>query len=402
MWNEKTKQLVADGKLVVIGVVQEQHAERARLYKQWKQYDFPIAQDAFTGLGLAVVPVPILIDEYGYVISSRLRPSGLEKLLAQKSDVPASPAPVLDPEHVAVKWLKANAVGKPTIDMSLAIGDALLKTGTPESVRESIQWYRSCGTAIIGQDKMDLMGLVQFRMGVAFRMLFDSTVGNEKDPHDFSSAAMAWSKALEHDPNQYIWRRRIQQYGPRQMKPYPFYDWVDQAVEEISARGESPVELTVPLSGAEIAQPNRKFETVTAVEKNPDSDGRIDRDDDGLVSYHATVVPQKVVPGKTVRVHLRFVPDNGHWNNEAPEMMVWINDSANGTSSNSRLVHANAKKPSSDEPRSLEFEFKISSEVTGEFELNGYALYYVCTSDGGQCFFLRQDISIPIRIESRK
>ena len=60
-----------------------------------------------------------------------------------------------------------------------------------------------------------------------------------------------WSMALQEDPNQYIYRRRIQQYGARLGKPYPFYDWVESAQAEIRERGETPVDLTVPLTGAD-------------------------------------------------------------------------------------------------------------------------------------------------------
>jgi hypothetical protein len=37
-------------------------------------------------------------------------------------------------------------------------------------------------------------------------------------------AVQYWTMALDMDSNQYIWRRRIQQYGPRLEKPYSFYD----------------------------------------------------------------------------------------------------------------------------------------------------------------------------------
>lgn len=258
MWNEKTKQLVADGKLVVIGVVQEQHAERARLYKQWKQYDFPIAQDSVTSLGLAVVPVPIMIDEHGYLLSARPRVDEIEKLVALKSKKPEQPAPRLNPRHVTATWLKANAP-RESAATGCVIGDAFLREGTIESIRQAVDCYAESLNAAVAQENEALKGLALFRLGVACRSLFDSTNEADKDPDDFAKASSNWTQALETNPNQYIWRRRIQQYGPRQSKPYPFYDWVDQARQEIAARGETPIELTVPLSGAEIAQPEKKF-----------------------------------------------------------------------------------------------------------------------------------------------
>ena len=401
MWNEKSKQLVADGKLVVIGVVQEQHAERAQLYKQWKQYEFPIAQDSITGLGLAVVPVPVLIDEYGYVLSARPKIGELEKLVARKTDAVA-PAPVLDTKHVSAQWLKANHSKDATASALCAIGDSLLREGTTESVKEAINYYQKSDTAAVSKKDKQLKGSIMFRLGVAYRSLFDLANESEKDASDFSNASEFWSRALELNPNQYIWRRRIQQYGPRQIKPYPFYDWVGQAQKEIVDRGEVPVELTVPLSGAEIARPNRKFETTASAESNPDPSGKIDRDEQGLVKFHATVVPQKVVPGKTVRVHLRFEPEASHWNNEAEGMVVWIDDSDNGASSNSKLTHANAKEASSDEARMMEFEFQADRAAKGEVELKGYALYYVCTSQDGECLYRRQDFSITVPVDSKK
>ena len=59
------------------------------------------------------------------------------------------------------------------------------------------------------------------------------------------------------DPSNYIWRRRLQQYGPRLDKPYPFYDWIETARRELKARGIEPHPLRARLTGAEIAQPLR-------------------------------------------------------------------------------------------------------------------------------------------------
>jgi hypothetical protein len=401
VWNEKTKQLVADGKLTVLGVVQEQHAERARLYKQWKQYKFPIAQDSITGLGLAVVPVPVLIDEHGYVMKTRLRPSEIDSFISQPAAPPETPVPKLDAQQVTVDWLKANSKGKPPIEFSVAMGDALLRSNSAKATRAAIDWYRSAGAVAILKKRSEI-GQIQFRLGVAHRTLFDQTGGDGQNPDDFSKASHAWSRALEKNPNQYIWRRRIQQYGPRQIKPYPFYDWVELAQQEISGRGETPVELLTPLSGAEIAQPGRRFEARVADDKNPDPQSRIAPDDEQLIRIHATVVPNEVVAGQPVRIHLRFDPQIGKWNNEAEPMQVWINDSESGTPSASRLVHANAKEPSSNEPRVLEFEFETSQDASAQIDLTGFALYFVCKTEDGQCLYRRQEFTIPIKLVSKR
>jgi len=71
-------------------------------------------------------------------------------------------------------------------------------------------------------------------------MRFDSI---SPQTQDFEKALKHWQIALDMNPSQYIWRRRIQQYGPRLDKPYSFYDWITQARKDILKRGETPVEL---------------------------------------------------------------------------------------------------------------------------------------------------------------
>jgi len=41
---------------------------------------------------------------------------------------------------------------------------------------------------------------------------------------DLQKALTSRQDAQDSNPNHYIWRRRIQQYGPRLDKPYPFYE----------------------------------------------------------------------------------------------------------------------------------------------------------------------------------
>ena len=234
-----------------------------------------------------------------------------------------------------------------------------------ESAKKAIVHYEKAIESLSesGEDKK-LLGAAYFRMGVAFRALYDlSDVQNQKADW-FTKAASSWTNALNLNPNQYIWRRRIQQYGPRQMKPYPFYDWVEQAKNEIVQRGEKPVELTVKLTGAEIAKPKRGFDSATEAD-NPDPSGKITRDKEQIVNIDSTVVPQQIKPGGTVRVHLRFDASGGHWNNEAEPMVVWLETSENGIASTSSLTHPNSNEASSDEVRNLEFEFKTNADQSG-------------------------------------
>ncbi|MFT5304424.1 MAG: hypothetical protein ACI814_005252, partial [Mariniblastus sp.] len=184
MWNEKTKPLVETGKLVVIGVVQEQHAERAQLYKQWKQYKFPIAQDSVTGLGLAVVPVPILLDEFGYVLNARPRISQIELLVNTKVERPTIPAPTLDPVQVDSTWQVLNDAKTNSSESSMSAGDALLRAGNFESTRAAIKCYQAAIERAVTAKSTELQGSGLFRLGVAYRTLFDLTNDDGKDPED--------------------------------------------------------------------------------------------------------------------------------------------------------------------------------------------------------------------------
>ena len=128
-----------------------------------------------------------------------------------------------------------------------------------------------------------------FRLGVAHRMRFET---DKRREGDFQAAVTAWSQALELDPNQYIWRRRIEQYGPRLAKPYPFYDWVEQARDEITSRGQKPIELAEEPYGSELASPSRgSLKATEQVSDEPDPLGRINRDRRHLIEAEVVVVP---------------------------------------------------------------------------------------------------------------
>src|SRR5439155_20502080 len=114
----------------------------------------------------------------------------------------------------------------------------------------------------------------RFRLGVALRRRYEAVA---RQDGDFRRALEAWTDALALQPNQYIWRRRIEQYGPRLEKPYAFYDWVAEARAAIRARGETPVPLVAEPTGAEIASPIQKFVEGSAPAE-PDPRDQITRD----------------------------------------------------------------------------------------------------------------------------
>jgi hypothetical protein len=229
-------------------------------------------------------------------------------------------------------------------------------------------------------------------------MRYDSP---SREPGDFQRAIEHWQKALDRNPNQYIWRRRIQQYGPLLDKPYAFYAWVEQARDEIKARGETPVKLSVEPGGTELAG-KRAFQPQLDESKETDPEGRITRDNAPLINVETTAVPPSIRAGETARVHVTMRPNastKGHWNNEAEPVQVWLNPPAGWEIDRRRLAAGNPAKAVSAEPRTVEFEVRSPKEARpGKLDLSGYALYYVCQGTDGVCLYRRQDLTIPITI----
>ena len=68
-WHEATKQLQESGAVQMVGIIQEQHPDRCRLFMQWKEMDWPIMVDALNLLEVKAVPLTFLIDEHGMIVS---------------------------------------------------------------------------------------------------------------------------------------------------------------------------------------------------------------------------------------------------------------------------------------------------------------------------------------------
>ncbi|HAV65186.1 MAG TPA: hypothetical protein DCY13_22795 [Verrucomicrobiales bacterium] len=383
-WHVSTLEAQQTGRLQVVGIVQEQHPERARLFMQWKQMDWPVLADPLNLLGVDVVPITLLIDEAGIIRSVNPKPGDLEGFLAQP---PPSPLPIpvnaRQPDLVSLAagedraaWANAAALwgGEPWLDQAIATYRDLL-TASPED------------------------GALQFRAGVLHRLRHDS---NRRQPGDFPAAAQHWTRSLELNPNQYIWRRRVQQYGPRLAKPYAFYDWVPEAREAIVARGEMPAALTVEPGGAEFAAPVTALPGGTVdAGREPDPDGRIRRDLEGFIRAEVTVVPAQVKPGGAVRVHVTWRPETrlkAHWNNEVNGLVLRMNPPAGWTIDPVQQELPLPETAVSNEARSAEFEIVTPSDASGDAEIPGYALYYVCEDTNGTCLYRRQDLELSISI----
>ncbi|HED66063.1 MAG TPA: hypothetical protein ENJ09_10980 [Planctomycetes bacterium] len=382
------KEWVEGGELVFVGIAQEQHAARCRLFAQWKGLEMPILWDPFNLTDSEVVPTFVAVDERGIVRS--LKPSRetfaeefLEvdfAALDAERDEESEGGPSMEEAGSRDSACTFKDLhGEPDVYSKLVQGRDL-----DEAVEELV--------AASAKDPEDPR--LAFRAGVALRLRTDSPLHR---PSDFQGAIDHWTRALSLRPNQYIWRRRIQQYGPRMDKPYPFYTWVENAVRDLRARGEEPVELHAALTPAELAEPHR-FEPdagdgpVVA----PDPEGRIRRDDQALVSIETAVAFDTSRKQPVASVHLTLRPNaslDAHWNHESgPPVKVWV-----GTPVPKLLeVPPRSDAPTSSEPLMLTFEVEVPGD-RAEFRFPAYALYYVCEGREGTCLYRRQDFTVGIR-----
>jgi hypothetical protein len=383
-WHAETKDLVASGKLRVAGILQEQHADRALLFHQWKGMDFPLMVDSYNELGVKVVPIHVLLDAQGRVVAVNPKPQELRDYLASigEAAVPAEPVPAptpLDPNRS--EWTPEQILTAGTLRLNYGASEdaaiAQLRRATEHPTTAPRAW---------------------FRLGVALRHRFED--GGKTT--DFAAAVAAWRTALALDPNHYIWRRRIQQYGPRLDKPYPFYDWVPQARSEIQARGEQAIALRVEPLGAEMTAPLPRDaaaaaqESVDSVPSFPDANNKITHDD-GLILSEVIVVPD--TQGRTAaRVHLSFEPNlqrAAHWNNEVEPARLWLLLPDGWSSPTPYLELPGSAQEVSTETRRVEFELRGPQDATLA-AISLVLLAHVCEGLDGTCVYRRIEVSIPL------
>ena len=349
-WQAKFEPLRKAGKVRIVGIVQEQHADRARLYAQWRGIEWPILVDSLNLYGNRAVPIVLMVDEAGRIVRQKLG-----EFLAAKPVMKAAR------ERIALEAGVKAFLGR---DWDAAV-DALTKENAAE-----------------------MGGTDRFRLGVALRARAES---NSRRPDDAQWAVYFWQAALDLDPNQYIWRRRIQQYGPRLSKPYNFYGWVEKARVAIRERGEEPLPLAVEPKGAELLDR-------AAVSKDelpdPDPEAKIDRDAGKLVEIECFGTPRRVQPGDRVRIRLNFRPRAADWNNEGQELAAALKGPGFRVVEG-QMTHANRGSGL----RTLECEIEIAADAKdGTLEIPGYAVYDVCVKADGTCVFRRQEFTVTLSV----
>ena len=272
VWHEQTKELQRAGKIQMLGLIEEQHPDRCALFMQWKDMDWPIMGDPLNLLGVKVVPIHVLIDEAGIVRYVRPSQEDFEAFLAAPppDDIPEADAPDVNLNTIT------DSLDLRSHDSVLHVADQTFMWGGHSALDTAVRLY---GRAV---DMKPDHGPSHFRLGVALRRRYES---QRALANDFENAVNAWRNALDIDPNQYIWRRRIQQYGPRLDKPYSFYDWVLEARKDITRRGETPHPLPIEPGGAEFAERARAFQQQDDGTPEPDPDGRINREVDSTVCF---------------------------------------------------------------------------------------------------------------------
>jgi tetratricopeptide (TPR) repeat protein len=401
-WHKQVSDLVKNGDVQMVGIIQEQHPDRCRLFAQWQGFEWPILNDAINVLPTRAVPVVIAIDEHGVVQSTRPRPDWVRNEFI-KTDYPKPDETARTTDSDYVPYFSAKQLKNPTESLLSARGTLIwgaaayqqTKAGSPEQTKSAEYFNKAIALydGVIKEEPENAMA--HFGRGVALRMRYESPL---RQNGDFQAAVNAWGKALDIDPNHYIYRRRIQQYGPRLTKPYPFYDWVPKARADIKARGDEPVQLAVEPGGAEIASPDRSFKTAEAA-TNPDPKARINTDKNGLVEISSVTVPARVKPGQTTRIHLTLrTSGKAHWNNEAEPVQVWIDQPDGWQLQKNLFTLDQPKKPESTEARKVELEAKLSANSEST-RIKGYALFYVCEEADGTCLYLRRDFEIPIVVQ---
>ena len=120
----------------------------------------------------------------------------------------------------------------------------------------------------------------------------------------------------------------------------------------------------------------------------------------GLVAAEVVVTPPRISAGESVHVQVTLSLAGGaHWNNEVEPLRLWVRPAEGWTALPPYAVCVSPDAPTSDEPRSLEFEASAPEDAPdGLVRLSCYALYYLCEDAEGICSYLRLDIPVQVEV----
>lgn len=400
VWNEKTKALVDSQKLVVIGVAQEQHADRCWLFAQWQGIAWPILHDPLNLVGIQELPAVVAIDEHGIVRDVKPQPDTIaESFALMPFSPPAKPIPMPPEELPDPRVTRRYAQEGRRSENWRNHGDALVLAGLPPQIDEAIKAY---GDAV-RLDPRDAAAF--FRLGVAYRLRFDRP---QRQPGDFQAAIDAWQKAAKLRPRNAVFRRRVQQYGPQVDRRFAFYGWVEAAQQALASTSRDrkgaetiPVALSPEPTPAECARSERQFRKRSIHGPEGDPRDKVAHDRDGLIELTSAVVRGTEKGNRCVaEVHLIFRPSakaDARWTSDAEPLRAWIAESKSGEFTRRFVEHPNPASASSAEERTLNFAVKLPAMQKRTVTITGYALYNVRAGDDGERRLLRQDFKVQIK-----
>lgn len=395
-WHERIEPWRAGGELRVLGVAQEQHPDRALLFTRWKEIDWPILWDPFGRTGSHELPHLVVADAHGIVLALDPEPQRLSEVLRACVKASAAPAP-----REAAAPRGGGSDGEPAVvaEPGEAASPALATPAAPTPLAalaalaalEQGERPLSPHVETLVQDALERPsdGRAQFRAGVALCLRHDS---DERHPGDLQQALDLWRCALEREPGRILWRRRLEQYGPRVEKPFSFYGWVDVARRKIMGRGGGTLELAVEPTETEKAQPRRAF--ADPLRPEPDPGRAVEPDAAGwLVLEPAVAFAPPPAPGeersgpRSANLLLALRPDAAQgirWDNEAGEMRLWVGSGVPpGWKLSERLFTRLPYGPqTSAEERRYEIELELPADGPQAAEIGGYVLFHARAADG--------------------
>lgn len=394
VWHKKTKKLIADGKLVVLGIAHEQHAERCRLFAQWKGIDWPILYDPLNLVRAESLPLIVAVDEYGVVREFEADPDKLEEAFLSKTfSPPKKTVNVGRAELPDPKVTRRKANDGRTAHVWREHGDALVLAGLPVQLNEAIDSYRTA----ISMNKSDANSI--FRLGVAYRIRYDRA---ERQPDDFQSAVNAWRQAVEMASGNEVFLERLQQYGPTLGRSQGFYDWIETARKAISEQGDTPVPLPIEPSHMEEAPPAKKFAVESDADAPAEPADKGEQDGSDLVRFDQTVVRGAGKHKNIAAVHLAFWPDRGRevrWDDSAAPLRVWLKQTDKAGVNRQFLTCAKQPQSTADGLRTLCCEVRLPDSADEPIVIDAVAVYAVREGKEGQLRLLHRDLHV--RIDSK-
>ncbi|MEE9291808.1 MAG: hypothetical protein V3U83_02655, partial [Acidobacteriota bacterium] len=171
--------------LQTVGILQEQHPDRALLFMQWKGMDWPLMVDSLNLLEVSYVPITLFLDESGII--QAINPE-IDEVVALMQQAPAledhpgstgsAGGKMTTPSAPRLRPLRdAARQGGPTERLEYA--DALVLWGGSRRLDQAIEAY---GMVL---DSSPDDAIAHFHRGVAHRRRFDSA---RRRPDDFERA----------------------------------------------------------------------------------------------------------------------------------------------------------------------------------------------------------------------